>query len=67
MQVKGLLHVERARQRMTMQEIADGAGISRSTVWRIENGGIEVASFGTVVRIAKSLGCEVTDLYEVEQ
>lgn len=64
------LRTWRKLQRLTLAQVADRAGIARSTLQRIENGDGGV-SFQAVLSVARSLGIldeivRATDPYETE-
>jgi len=50
------LHASRMRRSLTQQEVADRAGVSRSTVGRIERGRSETITLGSIQRVAHALG-----------
>ena len=55
----------RQRRRMldiTQEELAEKAGISRTTLWKLENGRTVRVSTETLFCIANILDCDVDDL-----
>ena len=55
----------RQRRRMldiTQEELAEKAGISRTTLWKLENGRTVRVSTEMLFSIANILGCDVDDL-----
>lgn len=62
--MKDRIRVLRAERRMTQKELAKAAGVDIHTLYRWENGFIENARLGTLVKIADALGVEVAELYE---
>lgn len=57
----------RQQQGMTLYELAKRSGLAQSVVWKIDRGMIKRPSIQTLSKIAKALGCEVTDLYEDDE
>ena len=59
------IRVERARQRMTQQELAERTGVSRQTIHAIEQGKFNPS---TVLALKMSLvfGIPVNDIFELE-
>ena len=54
------------RQRvLTMEELADKAGVGRNTVWRLEHG-VMGAQPRTIRKLAKALGVEPEELVKAE-
>ncbi len=51
---------------MTIQEIVDKSGISRETIQKIEKGSRDNPGIETLKKIAKSLNCKVSDIWEVK-
>ena len=56
--------VERARARLSQDQLAQRAGISRPTLSRIERGAAADVGISVVQRIADALGVSVTSLFE---
>ena len=50
--------VTRLRGKMSKAELAREAGVSRTTVFRIEEGELASVTFDTVNRLAKALKCD---------
>lgn len=61
---KDSLKVHRARAEMTQQDLADAAGLTKNTVYKLETGNalLRNSSYDTLESLAKALGIEVTDL-----
>jgi transcriptional regulator with XRE-family HTH domain len=54
------------RQRvLTMEELAEKAGVGRNTVWRLEHG-VMGAQPRTIRKLARALGVEPEDLVKSE-
>ena len=53
----------REKKDLTQQELADKAGISRFMISKIENEEDINITKNTMVAIANSLGCKVTDIF----
>ena len=49
---------------LTQQELSESAGVSRKSINAIENG-IYVPSTVLALKISKSLGCKVEDLFKL--
>ena len=49
---------------LTQQELSEGANVSRKSINAIENG-IYVPSTVLALKIAKTLGCKVEDLFKL--
>lgn len=58
------LVTELTKKHMTQIDLASKAGVSRNTISSIKNG--KSCSDVVGIKIAKALGCEVTDLLEDE-
>lgn len=56
----------RIRARLTLEQLAEKAGTSKSTAWRLETGNA-AAEVETLHRIAEALGCPVEDLMPIEK
>ncbi len=63
--MKNNIRIERARQRMTQQELAELTGVSRQTINAIEQGKFNPS---TVLALKMSLvfGIPVNDIFELE-
>lgn len=48
---------------MTQEELAKRAGISRTTLWKLEKGKSVSVSTETLIRIANILNCKVDDFF----
>lgn len=55
------LRAERNRRRMTMEQLANAAGVSRDSIWKWENGEVAM-SFQSAYTLSKVLGCPLEDL-----
>jgi len=55
----------RRRRVLTMEELAEKAGVGRNTVWRLEHG-VMGAQPHTVRKLAKALGVEPEELVKTE-
>ena len=55
----------RRRRVLTMEELAEKAGVGRNTVWRLEHG-VMGAQPRTVRKLARALGVEPEELVKVE-
>jgi putative transcriptional regulator len=51
---------------MTQQELADRVGVTRQSILSIEKGKVN-PSVGLALRLAKTLGVTVEELFELEQ
>ena len=54
-----IVRMVRIRRRWRQQDLADRAGASRATVWRVEHGRLEEMSLATIRRIAEALEIRV--------
>ena len=52
----------REERNVTQIELAQKSGVSRATIWMLENGKAENTTTKTLTNIASALGCEVDDL-----
>ena len=55
------LRTLRSEHVLTLRELADEAGVSKDTIWRLENGHSE-AHPSTIRKLAKALGVKPKDL-----
>jgi transcriptional regulator with XRE-family HTH domain len=55
----------RRRRVLTMDELADKAGVGRNTIWRLEHG-VMGAQPRTIRKLARALGVEPEDLVKTE-
>ncbi len=53
----------RRRRVLTMDELAEKAGVGRNTIWRLEHG-VMGAQPRTIRKLARALGVEPEDLVE---
>ena len=56
-----MLRELRRRRVLTMEELAEKAGVGRNTIWRLEHG-VMGAQPRTIRKLAKALGVEPEDL-----
>jgi transcriptional regulator with XRE-family HTH domain len=56
-----VLRALRRRRVLTMEELAEKAGVGRNTIWRLEHG-VMGAQPRTIRKLAKALGVEPEDL-----
>ena len=54
----------RRKARLTQQELSESADVSRKSINAIENG-VYVPSTVLALKIAKTLGCKVEDLFKL--
>lgn len=59
------LRAARRAKSMRQEDLAEAAGVSQSTIVRLENGQNE-PTFSTALRIARALGVSPMDLWEAE-
>ncbi len=64
--MKNNLRVERARQRMTQQTLAERLGVSRQTVNAIELGKFNPSTV-LALKMSKIFNLPVNDLFELEE
>ena len=60
-----MLRELRRRRVLTMEELAEKAGVGRNTIWRLEHG-VMGAQPRTIRKLAKALGVEAEDLVSAE-
>lgn len=48
---------------LTVDQLAEKAGLTRQTIYRIENCGVEVTSVKTLAKCAAVIGCSVVDFF----
>ncbi len=53
----------REEVKMTQEELAKKAGVSRTIISGLENGTITVTTTGTLSKIANALGKKVSDIF----
>lgn len=63
--MKNKIRVARAEVRMTQQQLADAAGVSRQTINAIESGKF-VPSTVLALKMARIFGKPVEDIFELE-
>lgn len=52
----------RKEQNLTQTELSEKAGVGKVTISRLESGVLKESNVSTLLKIAKALGCEVTDI-----
>ena len=55
----------RRRRVLTLEELAEKAGVGRNTIWRLEHG-VMVAQPRTIRKLAKALNVEPEELVKTE-
>jgi len=63
--MKNNLRVERARVRMTQQELADKTGVTRQTIVAIEQGKFNPSTV-LALKMARVFGIKIEALFELE-
>ncbi|MBO4498873.1 MAG: helix-turn-helix transcriptional regulator [Bacteroidaceae bacterium] len=63
--MKNNLRVERARMRMTQQELADRTGVTRQTIVAIEQGKFNPSTL-LALKMARVFGVTIEALFELE-
>ncbi len=63
--MKNNLRVERARVRMTQQELADNTGVTRQTIVAIEQGKFNPSTV-LALKMARVFGVTIEALFELE-
>lgn len=63
--MKNNLRVERARMRMTQQELADKTGVTRQTIVAIEQGKFNPSTV-LALKMARVFGVTIESLFELE-
>ena len=63
--MKNNLRVERARVRMTQQDLADKTGVTRQTIVAIEQGKFNPSTV-LALKMARVFGVTIETLYELE-
>jgi putative transcriptional regulator len=63
--MKNNLRVERARVRMTQQELADKTGVTRQTIVAIEQGKFNPSTV-LALKMARVFGVTIESLFELE-
>ena len=64
--MKNNLRVERARVRMTQQELADKTGVTRQTIVAIEQGKFNPSTV-LALKMARVFGITIEALFELEE
>ena len=52
----------RKEQNLTQTELSEKAGVGKVTISCLESGALKESNVSTLLKIAKALGCEVTDI-----
>ena len=63
--MKNTIKVERARNNMTQQDLADKLAVSRQTIIAIEAGTFNPSTLLSI-KMARLFGCSVEDLFIIE-
>ena len=63
--MKNTIKVERARNNMTQQDLADKLAVSRQTILAIEAGKFNPSTLLSI-KMARLFGCSVEDLFIIE-
>lgn len=53
----------RKRLKMSQEELAKKSGVSRTTISGLENGTIKTTTTDTLIKISKSLGRKVSEIF----
>lgn len=53
----------RKEKGMTQEALAQKSGVSRTIISGLESGRVKVTSTGTIIKIAKALGKEISDIF----
>ena len=53
----------REAQRMTAEKLAQLSGVSRVTIWKIENNKLTDIKTSTLLKLSKALGVKFEDLF----
>ncbi|MCQ2064527.1 MAG: helix-turn-helix transcriptional regulator [Bacteroidaceae bacterium] len=64
--MKNSIRVERARNNMTQQDLADRTGVTRQTIAAIEQGKFNPSTV-LALKMARIFGVSVNDLFELEE
>lgn len=64
--MKNSIRVERARVRETQQDLADAIGVSRQSIFAIENNKY-IPSTALAMKIARHFGVTVEDIFTLEE
>ena len=64
--MKNNIRVERARNNMTQQDLADRTGVTRQTIAAIEQGKFNPSTV-LALKMARIFGVSVNDLFELEE
>lgn len=51
---------------LTIQQLSERSGISRTTIWSLESGRAKSANTGTLSKIAKALGTDIRRLFDTD-
>lgn len=64
--MKNNIGLYRFKKKISLQNLADGIGVARSSLWIVENGN-RACSVVTALKIAKYFGVSVEDMFELEE
>lgn len=64
--MKNSIRVERAKTRETQQDLADAIGVSRQSIFAIENNKY-IPSTALAMKIARHFGVTVEDIFTLEE
>lgn len=53
----------REKKQMTQVELSEKSGVSRTTIWNLENGAETVTTTNTLSKLAAALGVKVEELF----
>lgn len=56
----------RIKKGYTQEKLAEVSGVSRPTIWQIENKDDYDTSIGTLERLADALDCKVSDIFPTD-
>jgi transcriptional regulator with XRE-family HTH domain len=56
----------RESRKMTQEELSEKSGVSRSTIWALENGSMRTTTTKTLLKIAIALGVTVDQIFFTE-
>ena len=57
------LREKREEAGLTQTELSEMAGVARQTIIAIEGNDMKVTTTSTLIKLAKAIGCSVTDLF----
>lgn len=58
-------HIKEFREKlgMSQEELAEKAGVSRTTIWKLENNLTDVTTSATMLKISKVLNASIDDIF----